>query len=52
MIEAAKRMNKFGMESILPGALLVNDIPLRMYSRFKLRNTIDSKSVPFSAPHP
>ncbi|KAH9986740.1 cytochrome P450 [Russula compacta] len=28
MIDAAKRMNKFGSEQILPGALLVNHIPL------------------------
>ena len=30
MIDAAKRMTKFGEERILPGALLVNHIPLRM----------------------
>ncbi|KAH9967253.1 cytochrome P450 [Russula dissimulans] len=28
MIDAAKKVNKFGIEHILPGALLVNDIPL------------------------
>ena len=53
MIDAAKKVNKFGAAHILPGALLVNDIPLRMYSgsRF-LRNMIDLKPAPFSAPHP
>ena len=51
MIDAAKKMNKFGVEYSLPGALLVNDIPLRMYSR-SLRNLIDLKPVPFSAPRP
>jgi hypothetical protein len=30
MIDAAKRMHKFGAEKILPGALLVNYISLRM----------------------
>jgi len=28
MIEASKKVNKFGIENILPGALLVNDVPL------------------------
>jgi hypothetical protein len=30
MIDAAIKMNKFGIEKILPGALLVNYIPIRM----------------------
>jgi len=51
MIDAAKKMNKFGVEYSLPSALLVNDIPLRMYSR-SLRDLIDLKPVPFSAPRP
>jgi hypothetical protein len=29
MVGAAKRLNKFGIEKALPGALLVNYIPLR-----------------------
>jgi hypothetical protein len=29
MIHDAKRLNKFGIEMALPGALLVNYIPLR-----------------------
>jgi hypothetical protein len=29
MVGAAKRLNKFGIEKALPGALLVNSIPLR-----------------------
>src|SRR5712671_2112136 len=34
MIDAAKKVNKFGIEHIQPGALLVNHIPFRMCSRF------------------
>lgn len=34
MIDATKRMNKFGEDRILPGALLVNNIPFRMCPRF------------------
>jgi len=30
MIDASKRMNKFGTEKILPGALLVNYLPFCM----------------------
>jgi hypothetical protein len=29
-IEAAKAMNKFGGPKVLPGALLVNELPCRM----------------------
>ena len=29
MVDAAKRLNKFGIEKALPGSLLVNYIPLR-----------------------
>ena len=31
IIDAAKRMNKFGGETLFPGALLVNYLPFRMY---------------------
>ena len=29
MVDASKRLNEFGIEMALPGALLVNYIPLR-----------------------
>lgn len=52
MIDASKRMNKFGTEKVLPGALLVNYLPFRMLSLagpFRGRIAYD---VPFSTPHP
>lgn len=30
MVNAAKRLNQFGIEMALPGALLINSIPLRL----------------------
>ena len=37
-IEAAKAMSKFGGRLVLPGALLVNELPFRMWSRFFMRH--------------
>lgn len=34
MLEASKRMSEFGVPKVLPGALLVNDIPFRVLSPF------------------
>lgn len=34
LIDASKRMNKFGTEKVLPGALLVNYLPFRMSPHF------------------
>jgi hypothetical protein len=31
MLDASKEMSRFGSERFLPGALLVNDLPFRMY---------------------
>jgi len=31
IIDAAKRMSRFGAEKLFPGALLVNYLPFRMY---------------------
>jgi hypothetical protein len=30
IVDAAKRLNRFGIEKALPGALLVNSVPLRL----------------------
>ena len=52
MIDASKRMNKFGVEKVLPGALLVNYLPFRMYCHPAHFTTGWTYHVGFSAPHP
>jgi hypothetical protein len=50
MLGASKEMSRFGSERFLPGALLVNDLPFRMY--LNLCTTWSTQHIPFSSPHP
>jgi len=53
LLVASKKRNTYGTEKILPGSLLVNQIPLCLYSPplfLHISSTVDRR-IPFSTPH-